>query len=469
MAQPKRNSLVLMPANPTKYPGSPKRTFAELHCDSDKSQEDEQQHPKKRCYATEDDHGNLATQEQDTSRIDLSRNGPCARAASPSPSTENLSVEDADGAANNSGSDTLISHNPPTFCGLPLELRQKIWKIAAEGEDERIIEIRWSRVNQRYFIDLPIPPLLRTCHDSRIEALKIYELLLVPVLVSPGESLEKSMAATIGEPALSKPHSRPIVTIFRTYFKSDKDMMYFGAFHFENDDMPEPQPTKLNEFLYALNAQRAMAQKIHWLAFTGEYAIEEDIADRIFNMTNLDEIYFVFDDPCCYYDRFGDRVGKLHRKMLGLKPMERPKVPIVPMYRHGAPVEPPLITIPGLGEVKAGMSIAELPGYPHFDKNFQLQQELDIAAQRHRQHYHMYKEKDKKLVAVLKYNDLKPASVGQLGRRTDWRRLGTGACTATRADKSDYVESDCTSSDQEESDGPEESDGSCYSWEGYDC
>ncbi|KAF4636850.1 hypothetical protein G7Y89_g1224 [Cudoniella acicularis] len=66
------------------------------------------------------------------------------------------------------------------FPELPPELQLKIWKMALK--EGRIIEVRTFQVRGYPKHSRPItpqPPLLHTCHDSRKEALKVYQLLEV--------------------------------------------------------------------------------------------------------------------------------------------------------------------------------------------------------------------------------------------------------------------------------------------------
>lgn len=74
-------------------------------------------------------------------------------------------------------SQTLTVHNKfETFPQLPIELRNKIWKIAAAATVKpRLVKVSWSQARRRCISSQPPPVLLRVCHESRIEALKIWK------------------------------------------------------------------------------------------------------------------------------------------------------------------------------------------------------------------------------------------------------------------------------------------------------
>ncbi|KAF4636849.1 hypothetical protein G7Y89_g1225 [Cudoniella acicularis] len=156
------------------------------------------------------------------------------------------------------------------FSKLPIELRLKIWKTSMVQDGASIIEVRWNKEKEVYCTD-PHYPLLRTCKESREEALDFYDLLSFPVLVKP-RNIKAAFASTLDLPEPS--FSEPQVTMFKAYIKLNRDILYLSSNHFENSDTGNPHPTKLNELIWNLCKDLYWSQYIRYLAFGGESIFE---------------------------------------------------------------------------------------------------------------------------------------------------------------------------------------------------
>jgi hypothetical protein len=205
-------------------------------------------------------------------------------------------------------------------------MRLKIWNSALEEEihrEGRIVEVRWSQKNKRFISDIPIPVLLRTCHDSRIEARNALKLLTIAVEVSdPDDQALELRRLGFAMPDENKP---PSVALFRTYFDFDLDTLFLSQHHFDTGDPRGQQSTKLNELLKALNSQCLVAGKIRYFAFSGEFFDVEESGARMFNTKALEKVTFVFDDRCCF--RACCRSGVRHNKLIKFEDMKFPRVP----------------------------------------------------------------------------------------------------------------------------------------------
>ncbi|RDL42489.1 uncharacterized protein BP5553_02468 [Venustampulla echinocandica] len=215
----------------------------------------------------------------------------------------------------------------PQFRKLPIELRKAIWDEHLASEPGRIVEVRWSKVDRRFFTDLKPPILLQVCHESRKAALAVYDILSLPVSVTNCNAIAK-MLALVGS-ALPTPSPQPIIACFNTFINWKADVLYPSSYHLEHSDMGDVQPAKLIEFLKALNRDTDAAQKVQSIAFTAGTFDSRILAPGLFNMTNLKRLSFVYDDMCCFRERmFLDR-SKRHRKAIGMTQIVFPELPPV--------------------------------------------------------------------------------------------------------------------------------------------
>jgi hypothetical protein len=103
------------------------------------------------------------------------------------------------------------------FPNLPLELRRNIWRFAASTE--RIIEVRWGHCKDYYHSSTPPPSVLHASRESRIEALRYYEVL----------EMENCWAYMEGFGAM-----------FRTYINYQRDTFYLSALHIDMREATDP-------------------------------------------------------------------------------------------------------------------------------------------------------------------------------------------------------------------------------------
>jgi hypothetical protein len=333
-----------------------------------------------------------------------------------------------------------MTNNMPTsaieeftlFRKLPLEMRRKVWNAALEEErfrEGRIVEVRWSKNGKRFISDNYIPVLLHTCHDSRIEARKALNLLTLAVEVS--DSDEHAVILRRLGIVMPDEHKPPSVTLFRTYLDLSLDTIYLAHRHFENGDPRSQQPAKLNEFLKALNGQRLVAQKIRYLAFSGELFKAEEAGASMFNMKALRTVKFVFEDRCCFKSRCA---REPHSKLVKFEEMS---FPTAPSTQH--PQAPQLFSMHmqqnNIGQFNPGIvggPMQQVPGFAHFNTGlaplFGLSEEdkrlLKIQA--------VWHQKDDDLATYLEDMVADRMSESQGQAREDWSDLETFAVTAER-------------------------------------
>jgi len=325
------------------------------------------------------------------------------------------------------------------FRKLPLEIRCKVWNAALEDErfrEGRIVEVRWSKNGKRFISDNRLPVLLHTCHDSRIEAQKALYLFTLAVEVS--DSDEHSIALRRLGIIMPDEYEPPSVTLFNTYLDLSLDTIYLAHSHFENGDPRSQQPTKLSEFLKALNGQRVVARKIRYLAFSGEMFDAEEAGASMFNMRALEIVKFVFGDRCCFKSRCP---REPHSKLIKFEEM---KFPNPPAMHHPQP--PPQFGMPihqsNFGQFNPGIGggpMQRATGFAHFNAGlaplFGLSEEdkrlLKIQAVWHKQ--------DDELATYLEDMVADRMSESQGQAREDWEDLKTLAVTAVREEPSTVV------------------------------
>jgi hypothetical protein len=162
------------------------------------------------------------------------------------------------------------------FPNLPLELRRKVWRFATSTE--RIIEIRWGHRKDWYYSSTPPPSVLHTSRESRIEALRCYELLEI-----------KNLWNYMGVSAL-----------FRTYINYQRDTFYLSTLHI---DMPySTTPASCVCFLQDFVCQALpLNDKLYRIAlgYSEEELKVDDHIEFLIRLPNLEAIYLVFLDRCC--------------------------------------------------------------------------------------------------------------------------------------------------------------------------
>lgn len=221
-----------------------------------------------------------------------------------------------------------ISEGFSYFPKLPPEIKIKVWNAALEEEihrEGRVVEVRWNQETKRYISNNATPVLLRTCRDSRIETRNALNLLTIAVEVSDPD--DQALALRRLGFALPDEQKPPFVALFRTYFNFDLDTIFLSQHHFATGDPRSQQPTKLNEFLSALNNQRLVSEKIRRLAFSGDFLDVEESGRRMYNMKALENVMFVFDDRCCF--RAHGRSAERHNKLIKLEEMKIPSLPVL--------------------------------------------------------------------------------------------------------------------------------------------
>ena len=291
-----------------------------------------------------------------------------------------------------------------SFAKLPIEMRLKIWNAALEEEIHR---------------------------EGRIVA--------VEVSYPDEQALELRRLGF----AMPDEHKPPSVALFRTYFDFERDTIFLSQHHFDTGDPRLQQPTKLNEFLKALNSQRLTAENIRYLAFSGEFFDVEETGARITNMKALKNVTFVFDDGCCV--RAGCRSRVQHNKLIKFEEMEFPSVPAV-QNQHatnnvfaniGIPPHPPhLIQHNAIFGHLAGMQTHQGPALPQFNGGFNTVlspifglSEADKHALKIQALWHA---KDDELVTYLEDGVADRMDETQGQAREEWSDLKTCAVTAVR-------------------------------------
>ena len=245
------------------------------------------------------------------------------------------------------------------FPKLPAELRLRILEIYQEDEPGRLIEVRWSPKNERYFVDIPVPSLLHLCRDSRKIALKYFELIQIPIAttnVSRGIDFLQGSPPTFNSPG----YHLPTVCLLQLYYNFDRDTFYFSLNHFaENDIFDLACSETLEHFLKALNSQRNVAKRLRAIAFNAERMNFRTLSHNMFNMGSLENIQLVFGDRCCDPESW----SSAHKEAISLEQIMIPEIPTV----RPPPPPNPVINIPGLGLRTIGIPISQIPGYPHFN------------------------------------------------------------------------------------------------------
>ncbi|KAG9230168.1 hypothetical protein BJ875DRAFT_445280 [Amylocarpus encephaloides] len=223
------------------------------------------------------------------------------------------------------------------FPMLPVELRLKIFKNAQEQETGRVVEVRWSKINRRFFVDCPVPALLHVCRDSRAIASRYFENLTITVGVTNVDSLV-NMAYRGGYAAPVYGHYNPVPTccFFKIYFNFGHDTLYLSSYHFESGnfgDSVDGVAGKMIEFLAALNSHPVASQKIRTLALNAQRFKPELYGVNMFNFRNLEHLHLVFDDSCCSTERFGSGDLRSHGKAFLMEPVNIPQGPAAqPLY-----------------------------------------------------------------------------------------------------------------------------------------
>ncbi|CAG8953062.1 hypothetical protein HYFRA_00003256 [Hymenoscyphus fraxineus] len=249
----------------------------------------------------------------------------------------------------------LLKREPmfPKFERLPFELRRQIWYDFQDLEEARVVEVRWSKRNRRFFTDTPVPALYHICHETRRIVKEYYDTMVLTIGVTNTDPVPMMFPQSC--------------CLFRIYFNYDRDTLYLSSNHFENgdDDREGGMPLKMREFLSALNAHKKTSQNLRALAISGDHFDVDVVGSRISNMTALEYLYFVFGDNCCprEHSGAGRPLASAHKKILNFTTVEAPKLPTV----QPPPLAPPIINIPGLGPRMCGIPIHLIPGYPHFN------------------------------------------------------------------------------------------------------
>jgi hypothetical protein len=163
------------------------------------------------------------------------------------------------------------------FAKLPLELRRKIWCFAASTE--RIIDISWGHRKGYYYSSIPPPSVLHASRESRIEALRCYELL----------EMENCWES-----------NGDLGVMFRTYISYQRDTLYLSSLNIDwpISTTPGMVDAFLQDFVLLALPPNDKLYRIA-LSYWEEEPKLDDHMDFLFQFPNLEVIYLVLDDRCC--------------------------------------------------------------------------------------------------------------------------------------------------------------------------
>lgn len=331
------------------------------------------------------------------------------------------------------GSDRPISAQMfHQFRKLPVELKRLVWQEYHDGDAEgRVVEVRWSKNNKRFFVDNPVPVLFHVCRESRQLVKKYYDTMILAVGVTNIDT-HNLMAAQLGLPPKTG-YTAPTCCLFRVFFSYERDTLYLSSNHFEDNNGGDHEggvPLKLREFLAALNAQKKASQNLRALAISADKFDPDTIGGRIFNMAQLEYLYFVFGDNCCPTGHFHGTTGQTHKQAITFKHIEAPKLPVA----KSPPLDPPIVNIPGLGSRRVGIRLSQIPGYPHFNARQDYIDELTREQERVLRIEERWQEYNEQLYDYLE--DMVAVRVngfcGDCFPREEWEDLETFAVEAVR-------------------------------------
>jgi hypothetical protein len=311
------------------------------------------------------------------------------------------------------------------FPKLPAELQNKVLKTCLEDEPGRLIEVRWSKAKQRYFVDTAVPPLLHVDRGSRALARKYFELITIPVDVT-----KRKATISLYDPVVYN-DSKPVpltVCLFHTYYNFDHDTLYLNSEHFRPKinhhwEHLHRLPSKLKEFLVALNAQRHIAERLRALAVDGKMFYSSFFAQHMFNMVNLECVHFVFDDYCCL--KGGGTSGyRVHKEAFAI---EQIQIPDFPTHRQ---LSPNMYTPNALLQRHGPMT--QIPGLPHFDEQTDRVARLSKKEQCAWEIGNTWQNLDAELIMDLERNVVEQMELSKGLAREHWQDLTTTPCRVVR-------------------------------------
>ncbi|EPE32653.1 hypothetical protein GLAREA_07787 [Glarea lozoyensis ATCC 20868] len=309
------------------------------------------------------------------------------------------------------------------FPKLPAELQNKILKTYLEDEPGRLIEVRWSKAKQRYFIDAAVPPLLHVDRGSRAMAKKYFELITVPVNVT-----KKVSTITLYDPVVyNDTKTVPLtVCLFQTHFNFNHDTLYLNSEHFRPKTNHHREnlnrlPSKLKEFLVALNGQRHIAERLRALAVDAKMFYSSFFAQHMFNMVDLEYVHFIFGDHCCL-EGAGISGYRIHQEAFAI---EQIQIPDFPTHRQQNPT---MYTPNALLQRHGPMT--QINGYPHF-----IGQTYWVAMLSKKEQYvigDIWQDLNNELIMDLERNVAEQMEMSQGLAREHWQDLTTTPCRVVR-------------------------------------